>query len=81
MKRLNKPTNYRADNLLNFQKKTEISIKLLLESKLSKCLEGKQQFLWLSVPNFKKTVFSINQLFQVHLKPYKTIKTVKGEET
>jgi hypothetical protein len=81
MKRLNKPTNYRPDNLLNFQKKTEIPIKILPESKLSKCLEGKHRFLWLSVPNLRKTVFSINPMIHFHLKPDKTIRTVKGEET
>jgi hypothetical protein len=76
MKRLNKSTKYLGDNLLNFQKKTEIPIKLLLKSKLSKCLKSRQAFLCLSVPEIEKDVFFKNYLFHVHLRPSKTIKTV-----
>jgi hypothetical protein len=79
MKRLDKPTKHGDDNLLNFQKKSDIPVKTLLQSKLSGCLESKTNFLCLPVSISQKSVFLVNQIFHIHLKPSVTRKTVEGE--
>jgi hypothetical protein len=81
MKRLDKPTNIWADNLLNFQKETENSIKVLQQGKLSECLRGKTELFCLPVSLMAKVNLLGYQIFHVHLKPHKTVKTVKGETT
>jgi hypothetical protein len=81
MKRLDKPTKHGCDNLLNFQKKPDISLKMFGQSKLSECLKSKTTFLWLPVSGTEKTLFSGNQIFHVHLKPNQNQKAVQGEET
>jgi len=78
MKRLDKPTKHGDDNLLNFQKNPDISIKALSWSRISGCLESKTNFLCLPVSTSNKSVFLENQIFQIHLKPSLT-KTVEGE--
>ncbi len=81
MKRLDKPTKHGVDCLLNFQKKPIIQFKMLPLVKLSECLKSKIAFLWLPVSATKKTGFSENQIFHVHLKPKQTEKVVVGEKT
>jgi hypothetical protein len=78
MKRLDKPTKYRADNLLNIQKKTQLSLKPLLESKLSKNSLNKTAFSCLTVSTPLISAFGKNYMFHIHSKPLQT-KTVKGE--
>ena len=81
MKRLDKPTKHGGDNLLNFQKKSDIPLKKLIQSKLSGYLKSKITFQWLPVSKSQKTVFSENQILRIHLKPKYSKKTVNGEET
>jgi len=78
MKRLDKPTNYRVDNLLNIQKKTQLSLKPLLESKLSKNSLNKTAFSCLTVSTSLISAIGKNYMFLIHSKPLQT-KTVKGE--
>jgi len=78
MKRLDKPTNYRVDNLLNIQKKTQLSLKPLLESKLSKNSLNKTAFSCLTVSTSLISAIGKNYMFHIHSKPLQT-KTVKGE--
>ena len=62
MKRLDKPTKHKRDNLLNFKKKTAVSLKLLSKGKLSEYLKGTKSlfyghlFLGLN-PNYWKAIF------------------------
>jgi len=79
MKRLDKPTKHGDNNLLNFQKNPDISIKALSRSRISGCLESKTNFLCLPVSTSKKSVFLENQIFHIQLKPSVTKKTVEGE--
>ncbi len=79
MKSLDKPTKHGDDNLLNFQKNTDISLKALSWGRISGCLESKTNFLCLPVSTRKKNVFLENQIFRIHLKPSVTRKTVEGE--
>ena len=81
MKRLDKPTKHGGDDLLNFQKKPDIPLKILPQGKLYECLKSKTAFLWLPVSTTEKTGFSENQIFHIHLKPKETEKVVKGEDT
>jgi hypothetical protein len=78
MKRLDKPNKYRADNLLNFQKKTQLPLKPLLESKLSKNSLSKTEFSCLTVSTQLISVFGKIYIFHIHSKPLLT-KTVEGE--
>ncbi len=80
MKRLDKPTKHDGDNLLNFQKKPDIPLKMLLQGKLAECLKSKITFLWLPVSATKKTSFWANQIFHIHLKPKQNKITVDGED-
>jgi len=66
--------------LLNFKKKTHVSLKILLEGNLSKCLNSKIMFLWLPVSGFNQQNLFENQAFHVHLKPTQKI-VVEGELT
>jgi hypothetical protein len=77
MKRLDKPTKHKRDNLLKFKKKTAVSLKVLLKGKLSKSLTSKTSFLWLLVSWLN---LMENHIFRIHLKPTYKI-TVKGEVT
>jgi hypothetical protein len=79
MKRLDKPTNHRRNNLLNIQKKGEISFKKQHASTLSANLESKNHFSCLPVSDIRKTLFQTNQIFHIHLKPSLIEKTVEGE--
>jgi hypothetical protein len=79
MKRLDKPTNHRRDNLLNIQNTSEISFKQQHASTLSANLESKNHFSCLPVFETRKTLFQTNQIFHIHLKPSLTEKTVEGE--
>jgi hypothetical protein len=81
MKRLDKPTKHDGDNLLNFQKKPDIPLKKLTQSKLSEYLKSKTTFLWLPVSASEKKNFSENEIFHIHLKPRQNEITVKGEIT
>jgi hypothetical protein len=81
MKRLDKPTKHGGDRLLNFQKKTDIPLKKLVQSKLSECLKSKTTFLCLPVAGSEKKVFTENKIFHIHLKPKQNKITVKGEDT
>jgi hypothetical protein len=81
MKRLDKPTKHGSDNLLNFQKKPGIPLKMLQQSKLAECLKSKTSFLWLPVSATEKKNFWANQIFHVHLKPKQNKITVDGEDT
>ncbi len=69
------------DNLLNFQKKLDMSLKMLSRSKLSECLKSKITFLWLPVSRTKKSGFWANQIFHIHLKPKQNKIKVEGEIT
>jgi len=80
MKRLDKPTKRDGDNLLNFQKKPELSLKKLPQGRLSKYLKSQTLFFWLPVFTAEKKIFLKNQIFHVHLKPKRNKITVKGEE-
>ena len=77
MKRLDKPTKHKRDDLLNFKKKTAISLKTLLKDKLPKNLIGKTSFLWLIVSLLN---LMEHRVFYDHLKPAQKI-TVKGGVT
>jgi len=79
MKRLDKPTNHRRDNLLNIQKTGEISFKKQHAGTLSASLDSKNHFCCLPVFEAGKTLFQTNQIFHNHLKPSLTEKTVEGE--
>ena len=80
MKRLDKPTKHKRDNLLNFKKKTAVPLNLLSNGKLSECLKGKNVFFWSHVSGFNQSKLWKNQAFHVHLKPAQKI-TVEGEVT
>jgi len=77
MKRLDKPTKHKRDNLLNIKKKTANSLKILPKGKLSKSLTNKASFLWLLVSWF---TLMESHIFHIHLKPTYKI-TVKSEVT
>jgi hypothetical protein len=77
MKRLDKPTKHKRDNLLNFKKKTAVPLKILPKGKLSKSLTNKISFLWLLVSWLN---LMESHIFHVHLKPTHKI-TVEGEVT
>jgi hypothetical protein len=79
MKRLNKPTKYRRDNLLNFQKISIISLKHIWASNLSEYLKSKTMFSWLHVFTNKTTCFWENQISHTHLKPKEMKRAVEGE--
>jgi len=80
MKKLDKPTKHKRDNLLNFEKKTAVSFNLLSNGKLSEYLNCKNVFFWLHVSGFNQPKLLESQAFHVHLKPAQKI-TVKGEGT
>jgi hypothetical protein len=67
--------------LLNFKKKAHVSLKILPEGKLSKCLNSKSMFLWLCVSGLNQPNLLESQAFHVHLKPEKNEITVEGEVT
>jgi hypothetical protein len=69
MKRLDKPTKCEADNLLNFQKKTQLSLKPLLEGKFSKNSLSKTVFSCLTVSTPLLSIFGKNYIFHIHSKP------------
>jgi hypothetical protein len=79
MKRLVKPTKYGADNLLNFQKKTQLPLKPLLESKLSKNSLSKTVFSCLTVSTPLILLFGKNYMFHIHSKPSQA-EEVEGEK-
>ena len=79
MKRLDKSTKHRRDNLLNIQKTGEISFKKQHASTLSANLESKNHFSCLPVFETRKTLFQTNQIFHIPLKPSLTEKTGEGE--
>jgi hypothetical protein len=64
--------------LLNFKKKANVSLKILPEGKLSKCLNSKITFLWLPVCGLNQ-----HNLFKnhVHLKPKENEIVIEGEVT
>ena len=80
MKRLDKPTKHKRDNLLNFKKKTAVSLKLLSNGKLSEYLKGKNVFFMVTCFWVSPTRIIGKPSFHVHLKPAQKI-TVKGEVT
>jgi len=80
MKRSDKPTKHKRDNLLNFKKKTAVSLNLLSNGKLSECLKGKNVFFWSHVSGFNQPKLLESQVFHVHLKTAQKI-TVEGEVT
>jgi hypothetical protein len=80
MKRLDKPTKHKRDNLLNFKKKTDVSLNLLSNGKLSEYLNGKNVFFWSHVSGFNQPKLLESQAFHVHLKLAQKI-TVEGEVT
>jgi len=81
MKRVDKPTKHGCDNLLNFQKKPDISPKMFGQSKLSGYLKKKTSLLWLPISELSETRFLENQIFHVHPKPEQDETGHKGEQT
>jgi hypothetical protein len=67
--------------LLNFKKKARVSLKILPETKLSKCLNSKITFLWLPVSGLKQPNLLERQEFHIHLKPKQNEIAVEGEVT
>jgi hypothetical protein len=66
--------------LLNFKKKTAVSLNLLSNGKLSEYLKGKNVFFWSHVSGVNQPTLLENQAFHVHLRPAQKI-TVEGEVT
>jgi hypothetical protein len=67
--------------LLNFKKKANVSLKILPEGKLSKCLNSKITFLWLPVCGLNQPNLLESQAFHIHLKPKENEIAVEGEVT
>jgi hypothetical protein len=65
--------------LLNIQKTANIPVKNLCGGELSANLKAKTVFSCLPVFKARKSGFSENQIFHIHLKPSVTKKTVEGE--